>query len=120
LRREETAEPFMKPSVLVGLAAAIGAIALSGCAPAPVAAVAPPPPPRTVFVMPPLVAVAVPVPLVPPAPPVWHRHVARVTHPVMHHHWVHRYSSVQVRYTPTGCGSSEHPCNVEHVTVPVE
>ena len=49
-------------------------------------------------------------------PPVKH-HVA-----VRQHHWVRHYVSpapYRVAFTPV-CGSIEHPCNVDHLTVPVQ
>jgi hypothetical protein len=45
-------------------------------------------------------------------PPVKH-HVA-----LRQHHWVHRYVT-RVAWTPA-CGSVAHPCNVEHLTVPIQ
>lgn len=96
---------------------AIGFLTLSGCvppAPAPVAVA----PPAAVAVVP----AAAPVALVPtPAPPV-HRHVAAVPHrhPAQRHHAAH--AAREARYVPAqpGCGTTAHPCNVEHTTAPVQ
>jgi hypothetical protein len=107
----------MKPSILAVSGAIIGAIALSACA--PVAPVAPPAPTCAAFASPPPAAP-------PPAafiPPPVHHHIARAAHPVAHHA-THRYVSVTRRTyrwraeTP-GCGNTEHPCNLEHITVPI-
>jgi hypothetical protein len=112
----------MKRHLLVGVGLTIGVAAIiSGCAP-PVVAVAPPvaPPPFAVA------AVSVAPPLAAPIPawvPAARHHVVRVAYPVVHHHWVHRYSSARVSYAPSWtprCGSDAHPCTVEHTTVPIE
>jgi hypothetical protein len=50
-------------------------------------------------------------------PPVKHRVVAHVRH-----HWAHRYvahAPYLAAWTPV-CGSVARPCNVEHLTVPVQ
>jgi hypothetical protein len=97
----------------IGLGAAIGLAMLSGCVPPPAPAavvVAPPPPP----------IVSVPVALVPELPASVHHHMAGA-HPAVHHH-VHRYvtrTRVLASRSPY-CGSTAHPCNVEHVTAPVQ
>jgi hypothetical protein len=100
---------------IAGLGAAIGLAMLSGCVPplSPVVAVAPP---STVIA-------AAPVTLVPPPPPparVIHHHAA-AAHPAVHHH-VHRYASHRrvLASGPPYCGSAQRPCNVEHVTVPIQ
>ena len=89
---------------------AIGAAVLAGCAPV-VVAIAPPPPPA--------VAVAA-------APAVWvpsatHRAVT-VRHVVTRRHWVSRGHSVGWYHSSvvSGCGSDVHPCNPQHITVPIE
>jgi hypothetical protein len=102
-------------NAIIGLGAAIGLAMLSGCVPPPAPAavvVAPPPPP----------IVSVPVALVPepPLPAPVHHHVV-AAHPAVHHH-VHRYvtrTRVLALRSPY-CGSIVHPCNVEHVTAPVQ
>jgi hypothetical protein len=104
--------------IITGLGLAMSVITLSGCvsppAPAPVAVAAPLPP--SVAGLP---AVGAPVALVPPPPtPTIRHHSVRMAHPVIHHHVVHRYYSARASYTPQ-CGSTEHPCTVEHVTVPI-
>jgi len=92
-------------------------IVLSGCVPPP------PPLPVVAVAAPPAVIAAVPVAFVPePLPParVIHHHAAAVR-PAVHHH-AHRYVShrrVFVSGLPY-CGSTMHPCNVEHVAVPIE
>ena len=50
-------------------------------------------------------------------PPVKHHVVLHVRH-----HWVHRYVTRTVYRVAWlgGCGSVEHPCNVEHLTVPIQ
>jgi hypothetical protein len=50
-------------------------------------------------------------------PPVKHHVVLHVRH-----HWVHHYVArprYLVAWTPA-CGGSEHPCNVDHLTVPIQ
>jgi|SRR5579863_2550541 len=101
------------------LSLAIIGLALSGCVPppAPQVAVVTPPAPLPVAVVEP-----VPVALIPVVPPPqsWHRRAARVMRPAMHHRWVRRYSTVRVSYSPAGCGSVVHPCDVEHDIVPIQ
>jgi hypothetical protein len=92
-------EAMTKAAAGIGLAIAL--IALSGCVPPPA----------------PMVAEA-------PPPPVHHRVAAShpAIHPhVVHHHSTHRYA-FRTRTLPGSphCGSIERPCNVEHVTVPVQ
>jgi hypothetical protein len=44
-------------------------------------------------------------------------------HHVVHHYVVHRYVSrtwYGAVWTPVGCGTTEHPCNVEHLTAPFQ
>ena len=102
---------------IAGFGAAIGLAMLSGCVPppppSPVVAVAPPP---TVFAAAPVALVAEP-----PSPVrVVHHHPA-AAHPVVHDR-VPRYASHK-RVLASGlpyCGSPQHPCNVEHVTVPIQ
>jgi hypothetical protein len=110
----------MKRHMVAGFGLALGLALLSGCAP-------PPPDVQMVPVpMPP--APLPPVALVPPpAAPVWvpavRHHPVRVARPVAHRHWVRRYSSVRTYYTPAWtprCGSSAHPCDVEHIAVPIQ
>jgi hypothetical protein len=103
----------MKRFAIIGLA--IGGAVLSGCVPpAPVAPPALPP-----------VAAAGPAPLPPPVwtPPVGH-HVIRIVHPA-HHRWVHHYAGrgyhgYHASAWAQNCGSTAHPCNVEHVAVPTQ
>jgi hypothetical protein len=102
-----------------GIGFAIALIALSGCAPPPAPMVAEAPPP-------PLIA-TVPVALVPELPPPRPVHRVAVAHPtvrthVVHHHPARRYAS-RTRASLSGlpyCGSTQRPCNVEHVTVPIQ
>ena len=84
----------MKSHLMTGIGLAVGIVALLGCAPSPALAAAP-----TVSC--------------PPAakPHVLRRHVV--------HHYVGRTWYREV-WMPVGCGTTEHPCNVEHLTVPVE
>jgi len=44
-----------------------------------------------------------------------------VKHLAVHHHWVHRFVARPV-YAALGpaCGSVVHPCNVDHLTVPIQ
>ena len=101
-----------------GLGAAVGLAVLSGCVPP-----APPPSPVVAVAPPPAVIAAVPVAFVPePLSPgrVIHHHAA-VARPAVHHH-VRRYVShrrVFVSGLPY-CGSTVHPCNVEHIAVPIQ
>jgi hypothetical protein len=49
-------------------------------------------------------------------PPAAKLHVLR--RHVVHHYVAHTgYREV---WTPVGCGTTEHPCNIEHLTVPFE
>ncbi len=101
-----------------GIGLAIALIALSGCVPPPAPMVAEAPPPPV-----PAAPVAL-VPELPPLPRVHHRVAAShpAIHPhVVHHHSTHRYA-FRTRTLPGSphCGSIERPCNVEHVTVPVQ
>ena len=100
-----------------GVGFAIGLATLAGC-------VAPPAPPSAVLVAPsPPVAVGpvalIPVAPPPPAPVV--RHHTAMARPSVHHH-MHRYVSRKHVLVSGGpyCGSPVRPCNVEHVTVPVQ
>ena len=112
----------MKRNLPILLGLALGLPALTGCvapAPAPVAAA----PCPAVIAPPPVAAV------IPPPTPVWtppRRHIAVAVHPVhhvvVHRHWTHRYVSRVVyreAWAP-GCGSTVHPCNVEHLSVPIK
>lgn len=105
----------MKRNVPAFLGLALGLAALGGCIQTP------PPAPCLAFTTPPPPPAAI---LVPPAP-VWTpppRHVV-LLHPVhrvvaVRHRWVHKYVA---RVSPGPyCGSVPHPCNVEHLTVPVQ
>ena len=99
------------------LGATVGLAMLSGCVPPP------PPSPVVAVAPPPTVIAAGPVALAPePPPPVQmaHHHMA-ATHAVVHHR-THRYVSHR-RVLASGlfyCGSPHRPCNVEHVTVPIQ
>jgi hypothetical protein len=108
----------MKLIRLAGFGLVLAVVALSGCVqpPTPQVAVAPAPVAVPPPVPPPLVAL-----MPPPAPP--RHHVVRVAHPVIHHHWMHRYYSAGAYYAPAWsprCGSIAHPCTAEHVTVPIQ
>jgi len=113
----------MKRSLLAGFGFALALAVLSGCVPPQPAQIALVPEP--VAVMPP--ASPPPVVLVPPpAAPMWvptaRHHTAAVAHTVIHRHWVRRYS-VRTSYTSVwapGCGSTTHPCDVEHIAVPIQ
>ncbi|HTW54014.1 MAG TPA: hypothetical protein VME45_19160 [Stellaceae bacterium] len=50
-------------------------------------------------------------------PPVKHHVVLHVRH-----HWVHRYvtRTVYREVWLAGCGSTVHPCNVDHIVVPLD
>jgi hypothetical protein len=100
-----------------GIGVAIALTALSGCVP-------PPPPPAVVVAAPPPIIAAAPMVLIPEPPPpvpVIHHHRAAVAHGPVHHH-VHRYVSRTrvVVYRSPYCGSPALPCNVEHITVPIQ
>jgi hypothetical protein len=102
---------------IASLGAAVGLAVLSGCVPPP------PPSPVVAVPPPPTVIAAGPVALVPqPPPPVRmaHHHMA-AAHPVLHHR-THRYASHRrvLASGPFYCGSLHRPCNVEHVTVPIQ
>jgi hypothetical protein len=108
----------MKSRLMAGISLAVGILALSGCAPppAPQVAVAPAPAPPPVAVV-----ASAPVVLV-PAPPIVHRRVVHVARPVILHP-PHRHYATRVYYAPIrapGCGTTEHPCNVDHLTAPVQ
>ena len=125
----------MRRYFLTQVGLAIGIAALTGCKPQPQAA-ANVPAPRPVAVaaaspveVPPPVAppaaAAQPVALAPPAAPV---SVPTVSHSpvtvvqrVVHRRWVHKYYAP--RYASAWmpqCGSDVHPCNVEHVVLPIK
>ncbi len=115
----------MTYKILTSLGLALGFAALSGCAPPPPVVVAPAAPPPVA-----MVAFTPPQVLAPPppvwAPPVRHHYVMRrqttvtVVHRVVRHYWVHRYYAMRTGYWSPRCGSSVHPCSVEHQTVPIE
>jgi hypothetical protein len=84
----------MKRLLPVGLGLILGFVALLGGAPSPVLAAEP-----TVS-----------------CPPAAKPHVLR--HHVVHH-YVARPWHREI-WTPVGCGTTEHPCNLEHLTVPLE
>ena len=105
---------------LIPITAIAAAASLSGCVPPPA-----PPPPPVVAVAPPPVAMAVaPAPVVlvptPPPPPIWHRRTVAVVHHAPVRHPAHRYVIVRTGYQWAGCGSVVRPCNIEHVTVPIQ
>jgi hypothetical protein len=98
------------------LGAAVGLAVLSGCVP-------PPSPPVVAVAPPPTFIAAGPVVLVPELPPpvrVVHHH-ATAAHTVIYHR-THRYAPHRrlLASGPPYCGSPHRPCNVEHVTVPIQ
>ncbi len=109
----------MKRTLFTGIGFAVGALILSACAPPLV------PPPVVVAAPPPVVLAVAPVPI-PPPPPMVRRYRVRSAHPAIHRHWTRRYVAVRTHYVRDvrvrvpGCGSVEHPCNVEHVTAPFQ
>jgi hypothetical protein len=74
----------------------------------------------------PAFAIATPPPVLiapPPPAPIVHRHVAHRAHSVVHHPVVHRHYAMRTRHVRIGtpmCGTTEHPCNVEHLTAPIQ
>lgn len=110
----------MTRQIIAVFSPVVGLTMLAGCvaAPAPEIAVVPPP---VAVAAPPVVLVPTPEPV--PVHVVRHHYAARTVHPVVRHHAVRRYTSVRTTYTTVwspGCGSSAHPCTVEHTTAPIQ
>jgi len=111
----------MSRKLIAVFAPVVGLAMLAGCVP--------PPPPEVAVAPQPVAVAASPVVLVPPPAPVpvpvpRRHHAMRAAHPVTHHHRaVHHYRSVRTTYTTVWspyCGSSAHPCTVEHTTAPIQ
>ena len=57
-------------------------------------------------------------PAAPPPPPPAMQHQAMAAHHMTHRHWARRHWPV--RLATSYCGTSDHPCSVQHIVVPID